>query len=134
MPARHALPAVALAVGLALAGCTALPAAHPPPDLPEQPPRLLCSAEWEQESVTLTVTAGHTVTADLATNLTVAGTAEGRTPWASTVAPEAARAPFPVGPGDSVRVAVDSGRDEVRVVAAGPDYSATLCRVERGGL
>jgi hypothetical protein len=123
-----------LALAVALSGCTAvLPAAHPPADLPEEPPRVLCESTWEADRVTVTLTAGHTLTAEGAANLSVAGTSEGTTLWASTVAPERARDTFPVGPGDSLTVAVDPSREDLRLTVASSRSAATLCTLYRGG-
>jgi hypothetical protein len=130
---RRALPAL-LAVLVALSGCTALlPASHPPAGLAEEPPRVLCDATWTDGEVTITVAAGHAVTADWALNLSVAGTAEGTTLWASTVAPGAARDSYPVEPGDSLTVPVEADRDRVRVTVASPRTATTLCTLYRGG-
>lgn len=131
--ARIALPAL-LALLVALSGCAALlPASHPPAGLPEEGPRVLCDASWTDETVTVTVAAGHAVTADWAVNLSVAGTAEGTTLWASTVAPGAGQGSYPVEPGDSLTVAVEPDRDRVRVTVASTRTATTLCTLYRGG-
>ena len=94
---------------------------------------MLCDATWTDGEVTITVAAGHAVTADWALNLSVAGTAEGTTLWASTVAPGAARDSYPVEPGDSLTVPVEADRDRVRVTVASPRTATTLCTLYRGG-
>ncbi len=94
---------------------------------------MLCDATWTDGEVTITVAAGHAVTADWALNLSVAGTAEGTTLWASTVAPGAARGSYPVEPGDSLTVPVEADRDRVRVTVASPRTATTLCTLYRGG-
>jgi len=94
---------------------------------------VLCDATWSEEAVTVTVDAGHAVTADWAVNLSVAGTAEGTTLWASTVAAEAGRGSYPVEPGDSLTVPVEADRDRVRVTVASTRTATTLCTLYRGG-
>jgi hypothetical protein len=134
MAAAHpAVLAVTVALAVSLAGCAALPAAHPPPDLPEPVPRVLCASDWNGSTATVTVVGGHAITADRAVNLSVAGTAEGTTLWASTAAPGAARGSFPVDPGDSLTVAVDPGAEELRLTVSSPDGAGTLCDLRRGG-
>ena len=94
---------------------------------------MLCDATWSEEEVTITVDAGHAITADWAVNLSVAGTAEGTTLWASTVAPGEGRGSYPVEPGDSLTVPVEAGRDSVRVTVASTRTATTLCTLYRGG-
>jgi hypothetical protein len=129
---RRALPAL-LVVLVVLSGCQAvLPASGPPAGLPEEPPRVLCDATWGEEEVTVTIVAGHALTADWAVNLSVAGTAAGTTLWASTVAPGQAQGSYPVEPGDSLTVPVEPGRDRLRVTVASTRTATTLCTLYRG--
>ena len=94
---------------------------------------MLCDATWSEEAATVTVAAGHAVTADWAVNLSVAGTAEGTTLWASTVAPEEGQGSYPVEPGDSLTVPVEADRDRLRVTVASTRTATTLCTLYRGG-
>lgn len=93
---------------------------------------MLCDAAWGEEEVTVTVAAGHALTADWAVNLSVAGTAAGTTLWASTVAPGQAQGSYPVEPGDSLTVPVEPGRDRLRVTVASTRTATTLCTLYRG--